>query len=136
MIRRDEALIRYLRDELPGRINEVVGSGDGASIVSGLSKLCIEALNRSCWALGVDCGGDELVNAWRALERVVELSNEFVLARYMAIAVSSSFIASNAGPVIADMLGRDLLTCIEKVRVLILRMVEEGRPWREVFGLD
>ncbi len=86
--------------------------------------------------MGVDCGGDELVNAWRALERVVELSNEFVLARYMAIAVSSSFIASNAGPVIADMLGRDLLTCIEKVRVLILRMVEEGRPWREVFGLD
>ncbi len=134
MIRRDEALIKYLRDELPGRINEAL-SGDGASIIRGLSRLCIEALNRSCGALGVDCGGDELVSAWRVMERVVELSGEFVLARYMAIATSSSLIASVASPAIADMLGRDLLTCVEKVRVMILRMVEEGRPWREIYGL-
>lgn len=69
------------------------------------------------------------------MERVVELSNEFVLARYMAIVASSNFIASRANPVIVGMLGRDLLTCIEKVRVIILRMVEEGRPWREIYGL-
>ncbi|WP_054857803.1 hypothetical protein [Vulcanisaeta sp. JCM 16159] len=134
MIGRDEALIKYLKDELPGRVSESLG-GDGASIINGLSKLCIEVLNRSCGALGVDCGGDELVNAWRVMERVVELSGEFVLARYMAIVASSGFIASVAGPVIAEMLGRDLLTCVEKVRVMILRMVEEGRPWREVYGL-
>ncbi|GAB6943274.1 hypothetical protein [Vulcanisaeta sp. JCM 14467] len=135
MIRRDEELIKYLRDELPGRISEVI-SGDGQSVISGLARLCIEVLNRSCGALGVDCGGDALTNAWRVMERVVGLSNEFVLARYMAIVASSSLIASVASPMIADMLSRDLLTCLEKVRVLILKMVEEGRPWREVFGLD
>mgnify|MGYP001770766869 CR=1 FL=1 len=135
MIRRDEELIRYLRDELPGRISEVVG-GDGQSVISGLARLCIEVLNRSCNALGVDCSNDALTNAWRVMERVVGLSNEFVLARYMAIVASSSLIASVASPMIADMLSRDLLTCLEKVRVLILKMVEEGRPWREVFGLD
>ncbi|ADN50040.1 hypothetical protein [Vulcanisaeta distributa] len=134
MIRRDEELIKYLRDELPSRVGGAL-NGDGASVLSELSKLCVEALNRSCNALGVECGGDELTNAWRVMERVVELSNEFVLARYMAIVASSNFIASRANPVIVGMLGRDLLTCIEKVRVIILRMVEEGRPWREIYGL-
>ncbi|GAB6947772.1 hypothetical protein JCM16161A_19020 [Vulcanisaeta sp. JCM 16161] len=134
MIRRDERLIKYLRDELPSLINEVV-SGDGDSVLGGLSRLCIEALNRSCGALGVECGGDELVNAWRVMERVIELSGEFALARYMAIVVGSGFISSSASPIITDMLSRDLLTCIEKVRVIILRMVEEGRPWREIYGV-
>ncbi|WP_243669497.1 hypothetical protein [Vulcanisaeta sp. JCM 16161] len=85
--------------------------------------------------LGVECGGDELVNAWRVMERVIELSGEFALARYMAIVVGSGFISSSASPIITDMLSRDLLTCIEKVRVIILRMVEEGRPWREIYGV-
>ncbi len=37
MIRRDERLIKYLRDELPSLINEVV-SGDGDSVLGGLSS--------------------------------------------------------------------------------------------------
>ncbi|MGC8607207.1 MAG: hypothetical protein ACP5GZ_10125 [Vulcanisaeta sp.] len=135
MIRRDEALIKYLRDELPSRVSDVL-SGDCSSVINGLAKLCIETLNKSCNALGIECGGDEVSNAWRVLEGIIGLSNEFVLARYMAIVVSSEFIASRASPVIIDMLSRDLLTCIEKIRVLVLKMVEVGKPWRETYGLS
>lgn len=134
-INRDEALIKYLGSELPVRIGEAL-SGDDQAIMRDLARLCMEALNRSCNALGIECGGDEVSNAWRVMERVIEMSGEFVLARYMAIAVSSEFIASRASPVIIGMLSRDLLTCLEKVRVIVLKMTEVGKSWRETYGLS
>jgi hypothetical protein len=134
MIVRDEGLLRFLRDELPGRVSQAL-RGDSASALRGLAGLCVEALARGCSAFGVDCGGDPRVVAWRVLERVIGFSREFVLARYMAIAASADFIASVGDSLIVDMLVRDLITCIEKVRVLMLRMVEEGRPWVEIYSV-
>ncbi|WP_243680760.1 hypothetical protein [Vulcanisaeta souniana] len=109
-------------------------SGDERTIIRDLAGLCMETLNKSCNALGIECSGDEASNAWRVIERVIELSGEFVLARYMAVVVGSEFIASRASPVIISMLSRDLLTCLEKVRVIVLKMVEMGKSWREAMG--
>ncbi len=133
MIRRDEALIKYLRDELPSRVNALLGAGDGASTLRGLAGLCVEVLNKSCSALGLQCGSG-LDGAWSVMEGVIGLSGEYVLARYMAVVASADFIASRASPLIVDMLVRDLLTCVEKVRVIVLKMVEAGKPWREIYG--
>jgi len=136
MVARDEALIHFLRDELPGRVSAVIKGGDSVLILRGLANLCVEVLVRGCGAFGVDCGGDPRVVAWRVLERVVGLSNEFVLARYGAIMLSADLIASMGDSLIVDMLVRDLVTCVEKVRVLMLRMVEEGRPWVDIYAGD
>ncbi|MFB6489862.1 MAG: hypothetical protein TU35_001230 [Thermoproteus sp. AZ2] len=130
---RDEGLIKYLRDDVPARVSGLLKNDDFRFVLRGLADLCVEVLNRSCSALGVSCGGDALSNAWFVMEKVVDLSNEFVLARYMAVVVSVDFIASRGGSLIVDMLVRDLLTCVEKVRVIILKMVEEGKAWVEIF---
>lgn len=135
-VSRDEELIKYLRDQVPAKISDLIGGGDPRLILRGLAGLCIEVLNRSCNPLNVKCDRDPLSNAWGVLERIIGLSNEFVLARYMAIVASADFIASRGGSLVVDMLVRDLLTCIEKVRVIILKMVEEGRSWVEIFGGD
>ncbi|WP_069806923.1 hypothetical protein [Vulcanisaeta thermophila] len=135
MIRGDPELIGYLRDEVPRRINELVGLGDPREVLLGLSKLCVEVLVRSCPALSGDCDGDDLVRAWRSLSSFVKLTGEFVVFRYFAIALGSRELVGLGGDsLVFDMLSRDLLTCIEKFRVMTVRMIEAGKPWVEAVG--
>ncbi len=63
--------------------------------------------------------------------RIIELSNEYVLARFLAEALELDNMM-DVNPLIKDMAVRDFLVCAEKTRMMVLEMARRGKSWIEI----
>lgn len=80
----------------------------------------------------MDANHSEL-NYWKIIEKLVELSNEHVLIKYgniLTILLGSNL--SNLSEIECEILTRNLLTFIEKVRVIVLEMYRKGKSWIDI----
>ncbi len=89
-------------------------SGSPGEVLEDLCRRAIREFSRLCHDLGIECVGDELVDAWRVIEKLAVESGELILVKYALILPSCPFVLKFASNFIIDVLSRDLLVLIEK----------------------
>jgi hypothetical protein len=92
--------------ELPSKIREALDREDYKS----LSALCLELLQVDNW---LDC--------WRKMEKIIEASGEYVLAKFLASAyvLTRDEIYEILSPATREFLARDVVVCLEKTAQVI-----------------
>ena len=94
-------------------------------------EICLKILDSASQLLnlGIKVRGPR--DAWVVMGRIIELSNEYVLARFLAEALELDNMV-DVNPLIKDMVVRDFLVCVEKTRLMVLEMARRGKSWIEI----
>jgi len=129
----NEEVAREL-SEVPSRLGEVLSSGKGPrELLVDLCNLAIDMYNKCSVIFDPKPVGNDLEVAWSVVEYMVLLSNEYVLARYATILpLVRSIDLGRISDYVAQFLIRDLVTLIEKSRVMLLMMSKRGESWIEL----
>lgn len=94
-------------------------------------QICMKILDSSSRLLGLGIQVRDPQSAWAVMSKIIELSNEFVLARFLAEVLELSNMI-NVNPLIRDMVVRDFLVCAEKTRMMVIEMARSGKSWIEI----
>ncbi|GGP19170.1 hypothetical protein GCM10007981_01770 [Thermocladium modestius] len=94
-------------------------------------EICLKILDSASQLLGLGIRVREPRDAWLVMGRIIELSNEYVLARFLAEALELDNMM-DVNPLIKDMAVRDFLVCAEKTRMMVLEMARRGKSWIEI----
>lgn len=95
------------------------------------SKICLKILDSASQLLGFGIRVRGSRDAWLVMSRIIELSNEYVLARFLAEVLELDNMI-DVNPLIKDMAVRDFLVCAEKTRLMVLEMARRGKSWVEI----
>ncbi|GEM_PF-3439803 len=122
-------------EELPEEISKNLAIySNSYNLLKYLLDVCLNLLKCSTLILNIDVDVNHLeLNYWKILEKLVELSNEYVLIKYgniLMMLLSNDF--SSLSETECEILTRDLLTFIEKVRVIVLEMYRKGKSWIDI----
>jgi len=115
--------VSYLENDLDSDLSRVTPEN--------AAQICMKILDSSSRLLGLGIQVRDARSAWAVMSKIIELSNEFVLARFLAEVLELSNMV-DANPLIKDMIVRDFLVCAEKTRMMVIGMAKRGKSWIEI----
>lgn len=104
------------RDELINNISNPVK----------VHEICLKLLSEVARITGINTVVKSAEDGWVVINRLIEISGEFVLARFYA----ENTCLGNKLPVnglVVDMMIRDSITCMEKIRSIALALTPVGK---------
>lgn len=88
-------------------------------------EVCLKLLSEVAKVLGINQGARSVEDGWIVVNKLIEMSNEYVLARFYA---ENSSLANKlqVNELVLGMLIRDSITCMEKIRTITLSALSGG----------
>jgi len=85
-------------------------------------EICLRLLSEVAKIIGINHVVNSTEDGWVVINRLIELSNEFVLARFYA---ENSCLSEKlpVNELVVDMMIRDSVTCMEKIRSIVLSLL-------------
>ncbi|WP_291767760.1 hypothetical protein [Caldivirga sp. UBA161] len=82
-------------------------------------EVCLKLLSEVAKVVGINRDVKSVEDGWIVVNKLIEMSNEYVLARFYA---ENSCLASKlqVNELVLGMLIRDSITCMEKIRTIAL----------------
>ncbi|ABW01597.1 hypothetical protein [Caldivirga maquilingensis] len=104
---------------------EYIKDGFRTELASNLSnpvkvhEICLKLLSEVAKVLGINQVIESTEDGWIIINKLIEMSNEYVLARFYA---ENSSLATKlqVNELVLGMLIRDSITCMEKIRTIAL----------------
>lgn len=94
-------------------------------------QICLKLLDSSSQLLGFGLRVNDAKGAWAVMDKIIRLSNEYVLARFLAEVMELGNML-DVDPLVKDMVVRDFLVCAEKTRMMVLEMARQGKSWIDI----
>lgn len=86
-------------------------------------EICLRLLQETAKILKMNINVGGYIDGWVVINELIKLSREYVLARFYAENISLGLKAP-VDDLVRDMMIRDSVTCMEKIRAIVLSLVK------------